>query len=58
MTYYVTGMFLHLSFLRFYWLMLAVAAAAAIITLRESADDAGGSSIPAAWSVSSGPSST
>jgi O-antigen ligase len=34
-TYYVTGMFLHLSFGRFYWLMLAVAGAAAIITLRE-----------------------
>jgi O-antigen ligase len=37
MTYYVTGMFLHLSFGRFYWLILAVAGAAAIITLRESA---------------------
>ena len=37
MTYYVTGMFLHLSFGRFYWLMLAVAGAAAIITLRETA---------------------
>ena len=35
LTYYVTGMFLHLSFGRFYWLMLAVAGAAAIITLRE-----------------------
>jgi putative inorganic carbon (hco3(-)) transporter len=35
LTYYVTGMFLHLSFARFYWLMLAVAGAAAIITLRE-----------------------
>ena len=35
MTYYVTGLFLHLSFGRFYWLMLAVAGAAAIITLRE-----------------------
>ncbi len=39
MTYYVTGMFLHLSFGRFYWLMLAVAGAAAIITLRETATD-------------------
>jgi O-antigen ligase len=39
-TYYVTGMFLHLSFGRFYWLMLAVAGAAAIITLREVAADA------------------
>ena len=39
MTYYVTGMFLHLSFGRFYWLMLAVAGAAAIITLRETAAD-------------------
>jgi O-antigen ligase len=38
-TYYVTGMFLHLSFGRFYWLMLAVAGAAAIITLREVAAD-------------------
>ncbi len=37
MTYYVTGMFLHLSFGRFFWLILAVAGAAAIITLRESA---------------------
>jgi O-antigen ligase len=35
MTYHVTGMFLHLSFARFYWLMLAVAGAAAVITLRE-----------------------
>jgi putative inorganic carbon (hco3(-)) transporter len=38
-TYYVTGMFLHLSFARFYWLILAVAGAAAIITLREVAED-------------------
>lgn len=37
MTYYVTGMFLHLSFGRFYWLMLAVSTAAAIIALRETA---------------------
>ena len=37
MTYFVTGMFLHLSFARFYWLMLAVAGAAALITLREMA---------------------
>jgi O-antigen ligase len=37
LTYYVTGLFLHLSFGRFYWLMLAVAGAAAIITLRETA---------------------
>jgi putative inorganic carbon (hco3(-)) transporter len=37
MTYYVTGMFLHLSFARFYWLMLAVATAAAVVTLREMA---------------------
>jgi O-antigen ligase len=35
MTYYVTGIFLHLSFARFYWLMLAVAGAAAVITIRE-----------------------
>jgi putative inorganic carbon (hco3(-)) transporter len=35
MTYHVTGLFLHLSFGRFYWLLLAVAAAAAIVTLRE-----------------------
>jgi O-antigen ligase len=35
LTYYVTGMFLHLSFARFYWMMLAIAAAAAIMTLRE-----------------------
>ena len=39
LTYYVTGLFLHLSFGRFYWLMLAVAGAAAIITLRETAAD-------------------
>ena len=39
MTYYVTGMFLHLSFIRYYWLMLAIAAAAAVITLRETAED-------------------
>jgi putative inorganic carbon (HCO3(-)) transporter len=39
MTYYVTGLFLHLSFIRFYWLMLAIAGAAAIITLRETAAD-------------------
>jgi O-antigen ligase len=37
LTYYVTGLFLHLSFARFYWLMLAVAGAAAVITLREAA---------------------
>ena len=42
-------MFLHLSFARFYWLMLAVAGAAAIITLREIAagdatDDQGAAS--------------
>lgn len=37
MTYYVTGIFLHLSFARFYWLMLAVATAAAVVTLREMA---------------------
>lgn len=37
LTYYVTGMFLHLSFGRFYWLILAVAGAAAVITLRETA---------------------
>jgi putative inorganic carbon (HCO3(-)) transporter len=43
MTYYVTGMFLHLSFIRFYWLMLAVAGAAAVITLRETADEASAS---------------
>jgi O-antigen ligase len=35
LTYYVTGLFLHLSFARFYWLILALAGAAAIITLRE-----------------------
>jgi O-antigen ligase len=35
LTYYVTGMFLHLSFGRFYWLMLAVATAAAVVTLRQ-----------------------
>ena len=35
MTYYATGLFLHLSFARFFWLMLAVAGAAAIVTLRE-----------------------
>jgi hypothetical protein len=35
LTYYVTGIFLHLSFARFYWLMLAIAAAAALITVRE-----------------------
>lgn len=39
MTYYVTGMFLHLSFIRYYWLMLAIAGAAAIITLRETTAD-------------------
>ena len=37
LTYYVTGIFLHLSFARFYWLMLAIAAAAAVITIREAA---------------------
>ncbi len=47
MTYYVTGMFLHLSFGRFYWLILAVAGAAAVITLREmNALDAGEGSGP------------
>ena len=35
LTYFVTGIFLHLSFARFYWLMMAVAAAAAVITFRE-----------------------
>ncbi len=35
MTYYVTGLFLHLSFARYYWLMVALASAAAVITLRE-----------------------
>lgn len=34
-SYHVTGMFLHLSFARFYWLVLALAGAAAVITLRE-----------------------
>lgn len=44
MTYFVTGMFLHLSFARFYWLILAVAGAAAVITLNEiRASDAGSS---------------
>jgi O-antigen ligase len=42
LTYYVTGMFLHLSFGRFYWLMLAVATAAAVTTLREMASMASG----------------
>jgi putative inorganic carbon (hco3(-)) transporter len=37
MVYHVTGVFLHLSFGRFYWLILAVAGAAAVITLREMA---------------------
>ena len=40
LTYYTTGMFLHLSFGRFYWLMLAVATAAAVTTLREVASEA------------------
>ncbi len=41
LTYYVTGLFLHLSFARFYFLMLALAGAAAVITLREmAAEDA------------------
>jgi putative inorganic carbon (HCO3(-)) transporter len=35
MTYYVTGMFLHLSFGRFYWLILALAGAAAVVVLQE-----------------------
>lgn len=35
MTYAVTGLFLHLSFTRYFFLMLAVATAAAVITLRE-----------------------
>lgn len=35
LTYYFTGIFLHLSFARFYWLMLAVSGAAALITIRE-----------------------
>jgi putative inorganic carbon (HCO3(-)) transporter len=39
MTYAVTGLFLHLSFARFFWLMLAVATAAAVITLREVGQD-------------------
>ncbi len=39
MTYAVTGLFLHLSFARFFWLIMAVAAAAAVITLREVAGD-------------------
>jgi O-antigen ligase len=38
-TYYVTGMFLHLSFARFFWVVLAVATAAALITLREVASE-------------------
>jgi O-antigen ligase len=51
-TYYVTGMFLHLSFARFYWLILAVAGAAAIITLREvAADEAADGQEPASQSV-------
>jgi O-antigen ligase len=52
MTYYVTGMFLHLSFARFYWLMLAIAGAAAVITLRETADEpAGAPTTPASAPV-------
>jgi O-antigen ligase len=39
MTYAVTGLFLHLSFARFFWLMLAIATAAAVITLREVGQD-------------------
>lgn len=39
MTYAVTGMFLQLSYARFFWLILAVATAAAVITLREVARD-------------------
>jgi hypothetical protein len=35
LTYAVTGMFLHLSFARFFWLIMAVAVAAAVITNRE-----------------------
>ncbi len=35
MSYHVTGLFLHLSFARFYWIILGVAGAAAVITLRE-----------------------
>jgi hypothetical protein len=45
-------MFLHLSFARFYWLILAVAGAAAIITLREvAADEAADGQEPASQSV-------
>jgi O-antigen ligase len=35
LTYHVTGLFLHLSFARYYWMILAIATAAALITLRE-----------------------
>ncbi len=56
MTYHVTGMFLHLAFARFYWLMLAVAGAAALITLREmdatDAADASGDRSQGAYSQS------
>jgi putative inorganic carbon (hco3(-)) transporter len=53
MTYYVTGMFLHLSFARFYWMMLAIAGAAAVITLRETSAAATETQAPAAWSMGS-----
>lgn len=39
MSYHVTGLFLHLSFARFYWIILGVAGAAAVITLRETEPD-------------------
>jgi O-antigen ligase len=34
-TYMITGIFLHLSFIRYFWLVLALAGAAALMALRE-----------------------
>jgi len=36
MTYLTTGLFLHMSFIRYFWLMLALAGATAIVTMAES----------------------
>ena len=38
-TYMTTGIFLHLSYIRYFWLVMALAGAAALIALREPAAD-------------------
>jgi hypothetical protein len=51
-TYMTTGIFLHLSYARYFWLIMALAGAAALIALREPDPDDGWE--PGATSVPTG----